>query len=649
MAKYNVTFLPEHKTVEVEEGTTLLKAAEIADVYINSLCGGEGLCGECRLQIVRGSAKADKIAIGFFTTKELQEGYVLACQTKVKDNLEVMVPARSRIEMEKIVTEGVDVSTSPGTARQTEISYSEPAEVALHKVPEEPPIGKPIVVKVYLELPEPTMTDNISDIDRVTRELRKQLPFQDYEITLDCLRNLANTLRNSQWKVTATVAKHNGLGKVLCIEEGNTTNRNYGLAVDVGTTTVVVQLVDLNTDKVLGVEGNHNLQARYGEDVISRMVFACGRGSLEELHKAVISNINMLAKILVKEAGIELSDINCVVAAGNTVMTHFLVNLTPCSIRLEPYVPTAMVYPQALAREIGIQVNENAVVEVLPSVSSYVGGDIVAGVLACGISDRSEINCLIDVGTNGEIVVGNNEWMVCCSASAGPAFEGGGMKWGMRATKGAIEKVIINDSELKYETIANAKPRGICGSGLIDTIFELQRNNIIGPDGKFNMTIKDKRLFSDAEGPQYILAFPEETEIGEAITITETDIANLIKSKGAIFAAIKSLMDYIGMKFEQLKAIYVAGGFGSSLRIEKAIAIGLLPDVEPNRIQFVGNSSVMGARMSLLSSATFEKSVAVSRKMTNIELSTYPPFMNEFIAALFLPHTDKKLFPNVKL
>jgi len=636
--KYKVTFLPNDKTIEVEEGTTLLKAAEMADVYINSLCGGAGLCGECRLQVVSGNATADTVAVGFFNSKEIKEGYVLACQTKVTDNLKVMVPARSRIEAEKIVTEGVKVN------------YSEPSRDDVTEENGEPPADiHPIVVKTYLELPQPTITDNISDIDRVTRELRRTLAFKEYEVTLDCLRNLSDVLRANDWKVTATVARRNGNGRVLQIEGGNTTAINYGIAVDVGTTTVVVQLVDLNTGKIIGIEGNHNLQARYGEDVISRMVFACGRGSLDKLHTAIITNINSLTKALIKEAGIKLEDINCLVAAGNTVMSHFLLGLTPCSIRLEPYVPTAMVYPQILAEEIGIQINPDAIIETMPSVSSYVGGDIVAGVLACGLADRNEVSCLIDVGTNGEIVIGNNEWMVCCSASAGPAFEGGGMKYGMRATKGAIEKVVINDGEVNYETIAQAKPRGICGSGLIDTIYELQRNDIIGPDGKFDMSVKDEHLITNEDGPQYILAEGEATETGEPITITETDIANLIKSKGAVFAAIKSLVDYIGLKFEDLKAIYLAGGFGSSLRIEKAIAIGLLPDVDPKKITFIGNSSVMGARMSLLSGAVFEQSVGISRKMTNIELSAYPPFMNEFIAALFLPHTDGKLFPNVKL
>jgi uncharacterized 2Fe-2S/4Fe-4S cluster protein (DUF4445 family) len=264
------------------------------------------------------------------------------------------------------------------------------------------------------------------------------------------------------------------------------------------------------------------------------------------------------------------------------------------------------------------------------------------------LSERTGISCLIDVGTNGEIVVGNNEWMVCCSASAGPAFEGAGMKFGMRATKGAIEKVVISEGNVKYETITNSRPRGICGSGLIDTIYELHKNKIIGPDGKFDQTLNDKRLLKNGEEPQYILAYPDETETGQEITITESDIANLIKSKGAVFAAIKSLMDYIGMKFEQLESIYIAGGFGSSLRIDKAIAIGLLPDVGVDRIKFIGNSAVTGARLAMLYNSALDKSITIAKKMTNIELSSYPPYMNEFIAALFLPHTDKKLFPNVK-
>ncbi|OGO19920.1 MAG: hypothetical protein A2144_12800 [Chloroflexi bacterium RBG_16_50_9] len=637
MAKYKVTFLPGNEEVEVDEGLTLFEAAEKAGVYINSLCGGQGLCGECRLQVVKGKAKADKHAIGFFSKEEVLNGYVLACQTKVEDNLEVLIPSKSRLEMEKIIT------------GEAPVTYCQPDKISLRKIPCDPAsVFEPLVTKQYLELPPPSMSDNIADIDRVTRELKKKLKYSSYDISLSCLQGLANKLRQYDWKVTATVGRSNGAGRLLQIEEGNTTKKNYGLAVDVGTTTVVVQLVNLNDGKVIGVEANHNLQARYGEDVISRMIFACGRGSLEALHEAVITNINILTRALAKEKRINTKDINCMVAAGNTTMSHFLLGLMPCSIRLEPYVPTVAIHPQVMAKEIAIDINPNGIVEVMPSVASYIGGDTVAGILACGLADRPEITCLIDVGTNGEIAIGNNEWIVCCSASAGPAFEGGGTKWGMHATMGAIEKLQIKDGKVTYETIGKGKPRGICGSGLIDCIYELAKNRIIGQDGKFHRSAGNKRVIIEDNIPQYILAFPDETESGQPVTITETDIGNLIKSKGAIFAALKSLIDYAGLTFEKLEMVYLAGGFGSSLAIPKAISIGLLPDIDTSRIQFIGNSSVMGARMAILSSVTFEKAISISKKMTNIELSAYRPFMDEFVAALFLPHTHSELFPSVK-
>ena len=636
MRKFKVTFFPDKKEIEVAEGTSILEASEKAGVYVNSLCGGDGACGECRVQVRSGKVRSDKYSIGFFSTEEIKSGYVLACHTKVEDNLEVVIPARSRIEMEKIITEGIP-------------AYSEPVKELLQSGRPDPvSIFEPVVSKIYLELPPPTMADNVANIDRIIRELGKNCTPAAYDVSLSCLQDLADKLRENDWKVTVTAARHNNTGRILQIEGGDTTERNYGLAVDVGTTTVVVQLVNLKTGKVIGVEANHNLQARYGEDVISRMVFACGRGSPAILQAAIVNNINALTAALVKETGIATKDITCLVAAGNTTMSHFLLGITPCSLRLEPYVPTATVYPQILAKEIGLSINPEGVVEVLPSVASYVGGDTVAGVLACGMTNRPEVKCLIDCGTNAEIAIGNNEWLVTCAASAGPAFEGGGTKWGMRATAGAIEKMEIDNGRVVYQTINNGKPRGICGSGLIDCIYELARNRIIGRDGKFDPSVSDPRISFENDIPQYILAFPEETETGQAVTITETDIGNLIKSKGAVFAAVKSLVDYVGLKFSQLDMIYLSGGFGSSLDIRKSIAIGLLPDIDVDRIRYIGNSSVTGARMVLLSSRAFETSRSIAKKMTNIELSNYVPFMNEFIAALFLPHTDDKLFPSVR-
>jgi uncharacterized 2Fe-2S/4Fe-4S cluster protein (DUF4445 family) len=622
MKKHQIIFLPDEKSVEVDEDTTIAAAAQEAGVHINNLCGGQGVCGECRVLISKGDAAADEKASTFFSGEEIEKGFVLACQTTIHDDLEVLIPPDSRLEEAQIMTgEGTEASGRSDS--------------------------QPLVRKIYLELPAPTLEDNISDIERVSRALRKKLGWHSYEISLYCLQQLSDNLRDHDWKVTAAIVKDKKSYRIIRIDPLDTTTRNFGIALDIGTTTVVAQLVDIDSGRVMGVEGTHNLQAGFGEDVISRMIYACGKDGLHPLQEAVIQNINQLIEKLTQEKKIPLEEINAIVAAGNTTMSHFLLGLTPCSIRLDPYVPTADVYPQILAKEIGIQINPNGILETIPSVASYVGGDIVAGVMACGIADHPEVRGLIDIGTNGEIAIGNNEWLVCCSASAGPAFEGGGTRCGMRAIRGAIEKVKISNGALTYQTIGNAPPIGICGSGLIDCIYELVKNGIIGADGKFHRDLKDDRLTYEDEVPQYIIASPDETETDGAIVISEPDIDNLIKSKGAVFAAIKSLMDYIGLDFDKIATLYVAGGFGSFLNISKAVAIGLLPDIPQEKIEFIGNSSLTGARVCLLSETALERSLNISRSMTNIELSHHQPFMDEYVAALFLPHTDQKLFPSV--
>jgi uncharacterized 2Fe-2S/4Fe-4S cluster protein (DUF4445 family) len=609
MKKFRITFLPYKRSVTVEEGTTIAEAAQSSDIFINNLCGGEGVCGECRVRILKGDVQ------------KTDEGFALACQTEIHDDLEVEIPPESRIEDAKIMA---------GDGGQRLLF----------------PI-KPLVRKIYLELPPPTLEDNMTDIERLSRELRRKLGWHSYEISLDSLQDLSGILREHDWKVTATVVKDKNRYRIQKVEPLDTTNKNYGIAVDVGTTTVVVQLVHLKTGRIIDVDGTHNRQAQYGEDVISRMIFACDKGGMSPLHTSIVKDINMLIETLVRRNGISRDEITAAVAAGNTTMSHLLLNLTPCSIRLDPYVPTADIYPQILARDIDIRIAPQGILETLPSVASYVGGDIVAGVTSCGITEHPEVRGLIDIGTNGEIAIGNNEWLVCCSASAGPAFEGGGTRCGMRATKGAIEKVAIQDGRVTYETIGNANPRGICGSGLIDCIYELVKNGIIGADGKFNKERLDTGVVYEDKIPQYVIARPEETETNQPIVITEPDIDNLIKSKGAVYAAIRSLVNYIGTSMDQLDTLYVAGGFGNYLNISKSIAIGLLPDIPQDKIEFIGNSSLAGARMALLSEAAFEKCTSISKSMTNIELSRYQPFMDEYIAALFLPHTDRKLFPSV--
>jgi uncharacterized 2Fe-2S/4Fe-4S cluster protein (DUF4445 family) len=638
MGLNEVRFLPEEKTVQVETGTTLMEAAAKAGVHVDNLCGGKGVCGRCRVRVLNGNIHADKHSISILSGDEIKEGYVLSCQTRVSSDVEILIPAESRLEESQILLEGIPVD------------YSEPEKISLHRIPADPAsLYEPLVRKILLELEEPSLEDNVSDMDRIVRELKRKTDYKDFETSLGCLQGLALKLRDHDWKITATLAKHGDIRRILQMEPGDTTEDNYGLAVDVGTTSVVAQLIHLKSGNVLGVAGSHNLQARYGEDVISRMIYACDReGGLDSLHRAVVENINHLIGRLTEEKEIDPRQITCVVAAGNTTMSHLLLSLIPCSIRLDPYVPTTNFYPQIAARDIGLNIHPRGILEVVPGVASYVGGDIVAGVLACGMADRPEIRVLIDVGTNGEIAVGNNEWMVCCSASAGPAFEGGGIKHGMRATKGAVEKVMITDGRIQYQTIGKSKVRGICGSGLIDCLYELARNHIIDGDGRFALS-SDHGKFLEKDGEvSFILAPAEETEIGGELVITQSDIQHLLRSKGAVFAAIKSLIDYVGLKFQDVQGVFVAGGFGSSLDIPKAIGIGLLPDIDRSRIRFIGNSSLMGARMCMLSTHAFERARQIARSMTNIELSNYQPFMDEYVAAMFLPHTDRKLFPSVE-
>ncbi|NIQ38115.1 MAG: DUF4445 domain-containing protein [Proteobacteria bacterium] len=634
---FEVVYLPDEKKATIEKGVTLLEAAGIAGVHINNVCGGQGVCGKCKVKI-SGSTVADRSKyFSILSKEELQEGYILACQTPVEGNVEVEIPPESRMEGEQILTEGGAVA------------YSEPAYVERHPQEEaKVPFYSPLTSKVYLQLPHPSLKDNLSDLDRIYRELRRKWDIPVLDIDLDVIQRLARLLRQSDWKITVTLGREPQGLRILQVEPGDTSKKNFGVAVDVGTTTVVVQLVNLVTGQVVASYASHNSQIRYGEDVISRMIYACDTANgLGPLNQAVIGNINELIQRLVRSEGVSLEDVTAILVAGNTTMTHLLLGLEPCFIRLEPYIPTADTFPVLKAAEAGIRINPYGLLACMPGVSSYVGGDITAGVLASGIDDSSHQSILIDIGTNGEIVLGNNEWLVCCSASAGPAFEGGGTKCGMRAVEGAIQSASISDGQVEVSTIGGAKPLGICGSGFIDIIGGLFENALIHPDGKFDMDQANGRLKKTEEGVEFVLVFGKESGTGKDIAVTEFDISNLIKSKAAVFAAARVLVRSVGLDFSAIDRVFVAGGFGNYLNIEKAITIGLLPDLPLDRFQFIGNSSVAGARIALVSNHAFEKAETVAKKMTYFELSVRTDFMDEFIAALFLPHTNQKLFPTV--
>ena len=441
MGKFKIKFKPDNKVVEVQGGEDLLHAAIQAGVFINSSCGGDGVCGRCKVIIKKGRFRTEPT--GRITPEERKKGYVLACLTAPQSNLEVLVPPNSRLDLEKISEEESKLLRLKGV-------YSEAVEVEKGEpiIKEQVFKHSPLATKAFLKLPYPTLDDTASDLERLYREIKKTRDIPIIQTGLVNIKRLGGLLRESDWKVTVTLGKRNETTEIVSIDPGDKSVRNYGIAFDIGTTTVTGQLVNLNAKEVLGTKATHNRQVVFGDDVISRIIYATEGGGLERLHHAVIDNMNTIIGELVDENKINLNDVNGVMCAGNTTMIHLLLRVDPRYIRREPYVSTANFVPVIRAAEAGIKINPRGLLSCVPGVSTYVGGDITAGVLACGLSDKKDLTLLIDVGTNGEIVLGNKEWMVCCSASAGPAFEGSGISCGMRATKGAIQKEIEGNMRL---------------------------------------------------------------------------------------------------------------------------------------------------------------------------------------------------------
>lgn len=627
-----MVFLPDGKGTKVPEGETVLAAAEKAGVHLSSVCGGEGTCGRCRVVLKKGDVQTEPTA--FLSPEEVAAGHALACRTRVQSDLLVEVPLESQWESRALLA-------AADTSRFGQIVPQRPGARAY--------CCDPLSRKVFLSLPPPTLEDNLSDLDRVWRELDRKFDLPVKQTGLHNLQKLASLLRENHWQVTTTLSRRGRTVEVVDFEPGDTTAHHYGLAVDIGTTTVVVQLIDLNTCEVLGSEARYNSQIRYGADVISRIVYATqNEDGRHKLQTTVVRDVNQLIAALAEEKGIDLRDVTYLTCVGNTTMIHLLLGLEVANIRREPYIPTAN-YPSVVrAREVGIKINERGLLCCLPGVAAYVGADITAGVLASGLHQSEELALFFDIGTNGEIALGNSDWLVCCSASAGPAFEGGEMQCGMRATAGAIERVILGpDGPVSYEVIGGGRPRGLCGTGFIDCVAELVRAGYLDKGGRFNRERLDGRLREKEYGLEFVLAPAAETDTGRDLVITQPDVDVFIRSKGAVFTAADCLLAHLGFEFTDVDRVYIAGGFGNYLDIRNSIAIGLLPDLPLEKFQFIGNSAITGARMCLLSQEALEEVERIASKMTYFELSTDPKFMSEFTSSLFLPHTDVEKFPSV--
>jgi uncharacterized 2Fe-2S/4Fe-4S cluster protein (DUF4445 family) len=648
MAKHTITFHPTGRKIAVDSGTDLLQAAMEAGIHINASCGGSATCGKCKVKILKGMTAAQRHPK--LSQWEYDEGFRLACMTLVKGDLDVEIPLESQVDKSVLKLKGDREAHKYLLSPQDIYQLVKGWDV------------DPTVFKRYVQLKPPTLEDNASDLTRLINGLTEQHGIKGVSTDFRAIMKLSRLLRQSDWKVTVTLVLTKKGYKLINVEPGDNTHQNYSIVIDIGTTTVYGQILNLNECVIMGCPdgrcdgsmlfalaeaSDYNGQISYGEDVITRILYSQKPGGLKKLQEVIVSTINGIINELLKMSQTDRSLISHLVIAGNTTMTQLLLGLDPKYIREEPYVPTAAFIPPVRAVHLGIDIGDHVHVYTFPMVASYVGGDIVAGILGSGIFQRDNLTLYMDIGTNGEIVLGNKDWLASDSCSAGPAFEGAGIKFGMRATRGAIEEVSIHHRtfEPMIVTIGRARPIGICGSGLIDAVAEFLETGIIDQNGKFQTDLPTDRIRKGPDGYEYVLARKEETNLKDDIVLTEIDIENLIRTKAAIYAGCKVLLDSLGLTFKDLEQVIIAGGFGRHLDLEKAIFIGLLPELEIDKFIFVGNGSLLGARFLSFSRDFLKEAERIALMMTNLELSNHHGFMNEFIAATFLPHTDSTAFP----
>ncbi len=634
-----ITFLPSETSVEVEKGENLLRAAMLAGIHVNASCGGQGVCGKCRVIIESGTVEGGESER--LTEEEYGQGYRLACKAMVTGDIQVRVPSESQID-NKI------------------LNIQKPSPKAGLMIPElgaewlrERDLFSPPLETRYVECEPPSAANNEDDLTRLVRHLREQHDERQLDIDFTVLRKLSDEIRKEDFKVTATLrraVRAKNRSALINVQAGDRRLSNYALAVDIGTTTVYAELISLESGAVLAEQGEYNAQIGYGEDIISRIIYATTKpNGLAKLQEVVVGTLNNVIKELCRRTEVDPEDISHMTVAGNTTMTQLILGINPKYIRLSPYVPTASYYPSVHASSFGINVAPHVSMLMFPCVASYVGGDIVSGVMGSGMYREDPLTLYIDLGTNGEIVVGNKDWLACAACSAGPAFEGGGIEHGMRATRGAIEDFSINPAtcEPMVMTVGLAKAKGICGSGIINTVAALFEAGLIDERGKFRTDLNLDRIREGRSGLEYVLAWAEDTQIGRDVFLTEVDIDNLIRAKGAMFAGYMTLLEGVGLSIQDLDRVIIAGGFGRYINLEKAITIGLLPELPLEKFTFVGNGSLLGARMISLSNPMRADVGEIVSKMTNFELSEVPSYMDYYMGSLFLPHTEKKYFPQI--
>jgi uncharacterized 2Fe-2S/4Fe-4S cluster protein (DUF4445 family) len=640
MTEHTVTFDIAKQPVRVPTGTLLSEAARLASLEIGQPCGGQGRCGRCAVQVTSGEVRRRSSLR--LSSEDIAQGYALACQTVIESDISVTIPPQEKIERRL-------------TTDRTAIEVSVP--------PDYDPLYSQSIRRISLRLSPPRMDDQTDDWSRLKTAIRQKSGIEDISISLNLLQKMGSALRENDWQITVITDAHIELDgqrtaeRLLAIIPDLVPEDDpiFGIAVDIGTTTVTVWLVDLVSGKVEVQVSEYNGQIIRGEDVISRIIFSAKNGGREELQNRVLETINQLISQACKRVKAKPQEIFKATVAGNSTMTHLFLGIPAASIRLSPFITAVNQPPNVTASSIGLAINPEASVDCLPGVASYVGADISSGVLAGRMDETEKLTLFLDVGTNGETVLGSREWLVTCACSAGPAFEGAGVLNGMRATKGAIEECWISGEnspkpfEPTFRVIGNGKPRGICGSGLIALLAEMFLTGVVDKGGMVNLSLSgtNPRIREGEHGPEYVVAWGTETENGKDIAINNVDIDNLKRAKAAIYAGFTVLAQSVGVPLEMVEQILIGGSFGKYINVEKAIQIGLLPDMPWDRFKFLGNTSVQGAYLALLDWRNRDRIRDIAAQMTYIELSADNTFFDAFTSAMFLPHTDIASFPSV--
>ena len=638
---HKVTFKFENSedvSVFAAFGENLLEVARKTNVAIDAPCSGNASCGKCRVKLVGGNLDSKKTR--HISDEEYEAGWRLACVSTICDDVEVLVP---------------DIA-SAYRSRMKVADLSSPSEIKIFDDLKEQVIEAGIELKNDMEVLSvkmdiPSLDDTMPDNERLTRAMQEATGMEVIRIPYSVMCKLAVVLRNSAFDIKVIFRKTAQDVFIYDVIEKDKEAVVGGLAIDIGTTTVSAIIINMLDGTILAKGSSGNGQIRYGADVINRIIESTKPGGRKRLQKAVIDEtINPLIDTMCRQAKIGHNSIYRMSVASNTTMNHLLFGMDGDPIRKEPYIPTFFKTNSIYASDIGVKINPDAHIIVAPNIGSYVGGDITAGAFVSMLWNKPEFSLFIDLGTNGEIVFGNSDFMFSCACSAGPAFEGGDISCGMRATDGAIEACTI-DKETMEPTFTvvgeeGTKPVGLCGSGIIDVISELFRCGIISPKGKFIR--EGRRVRHDHYGiGSYVLAFQEDAGSVKDVEITEVDIDNFIRAKGAIFSAIRTMLSYCDFDISMIEHVYVAGGIGSGINMKNAITIGMFPDVPLELYEYIGNSSLVGAYAMLYSTESERKVYELAKNMTYIELSAIPSYMDEFVGACFLPHTDGALFPSV--